>query len=410
MTLLILSLLFLLLGGAFGFTLIYLQQLQTIAKTAPAVVLQPPEITDKSESQSPTSLSTVAVIIPVYNESDNVEACVQSVLNSCDWPSDRLGVWLVDDQSTDDTWERAIALQTRLADPRLHLIAGQPRPTEQPWMGKNWACHQGYQQATGEFLLFLDADVRLHPGAIASAIAAAAAQTSDLLSGALTVECGCWAEWLAQPLIFSFITVVVPFAAINDPTSESVFAAGPFMLFRRTAYDKIGGHAAVANQVVEDVELARRIKQAGLTMTYTVLKELGTLRMYPTGQALWEGWTKNWYMGSQCNLKVTLQGAVTVFWVCAMPTLLLLGLLLWGAIAGWSVPLFIGIAIALVTIGLHYPIRRAFQAIAGTPTRYWWLIGASGLYVTAIILASIIKTETGWGWTWRGRPLQRPTT
>lgn len=379
------------------------QQLQQVAGAAPRI--GSPERCGAGQG---AGQGTMSVIIPAYNEAANIEACVQSVLQSTNWGSDRLAVWVVDDQSEDDTYDRVQALQTTLPDARLHLLRGQPRPVEQRWLGKNWACHQGSQQATGEYLLFLDADVRLQPGALETAIAAVHDHKIDLLTGVLTLACECFAEWLAQPLITGFIFAGLPFHRVNDPTCDTVVAAGSFMLFRRSAYTKIGGHQAVADQVVEDVELARLIQHQGLTLYYAIAHSLGTLRMYPTTAALWEGWTKNWYLGSQRNLPVMLAGALVIFWLCTVPLLGLISFALLGVWAGWGWPVSIGLAIALSSLLLHYPLRRAIYTLAAIPPRYWWLTSISGIFVTTLLLASIIKTETGWGWTWRGRPLQLP--
>lgn len=385
---------------ALGGNLLYSKALRHNAITAPRSTIAQPTL--------PAPTATVSVIIPAYNEAEIIELCVRSVLNSCDWSHERLEVWVVDDQSSDDTLERVQALQTDLADPRLTVLRGQPRPPGEIWLGKNWACHQGTAQATGDFLLFLDADVQLHPGAIAAAIALAQQHHHDLTTGVLTLICHCWAEWLAQPLIVGLLSVGLPFAAVNDPNSDAAFAAGQFMLFRRSAYELIGGHRAVADQVVEDVELARRIQQKGLKLSYTIAHEWGTLHMYRTAAALWEGWTKNWYLGAQRNLPNTLYTVLMILWLCTVPWLGFIYFVSQGLSDGFDWQPGIGLAIALLSIWLHYRLRCEIATISAIPTRYWWATGMGGLFVTIIILGSIVKTETGWGWTWRGRPLQRP--
>ncbi len=357
------------------------------------------------ETVSPTA--RVSVIIPAYNEVENIQDCLMSVLQSCNWQADHLEIWVVDDQSSDRTLELAQSLQTNLADDRLHVLAGQPRPVDQVWVGKNWACVQAMEQATGDLLLFLDADVRLKPGAIAAAVETLQRDQVDLLTCWPSITCGCLAEWLAQPLIVGILASGLSFAEVNDPTSDKIFAVGPFMLFRRTAYETIGGHQAVAGDVVEDVELARRIQQKGLKLLYGLGLDLASVQMYRSGAALWEGWSKNWHLGCQRDISLTLYTAVMVFWVCALPSLVLVGLLIKGTIAGFTE--FDGVLIALATANLifYYPLRQEVQRLSAIPPRYWWLTGVGGIFVTAIILASIIKTETGWGWTWRGRSLKQ---
>ncbi len=384
---------------ALGGVVLYLGKLRTAAISAPRLLVK----TSEALLGHPAKIS---VIIPAYNEADNIAACIRAVLDSSHWAADWLDVWVVDDQSTDSTLAIAQNLQTTLADPRLQVIAGKTRPQGEIWVGKNWACVQAVEQASGEFLLFLDADVRLKPGAISAAMEFVQRSQIDLFTCWPTLVCGCWAEWLAQPLIAGILAAGLDFAQINDPQSETVFAVGPFMLFRRTAYEQIGGHRAVGNQVVEDVELARLIKQKGLRLHCGLGHELGTLQMYPTGAALWEGWTKNCYLGSQRNLGITLQTALLILWICTLPWLAAIGLLIKGSLAGFTTFDGIAIALALASILLQYPMRRAIAQLSAIPPRYWWLTGLGGVFVTAIILGSIIKTETGWGWTWRGRPLK----
>jgi glycosyltransferase involved in cell wall biosynthesis len=348
----------------------------------------------------------VAVIVPAYNEAATIAACVTAILQSSDQPAPQLTVWVVDDQSTDAT----LAIVQTLHDPRLHVLVGQPRPADQMWLGKNWACTQAVEQITAQiqsdYLLFIDADVSLKPGAIAGAVTKAETDQIDLLTAWPTITCSCFGEWLAQPIIASLFAVGFEFDEVNDPQSETAFAVGPFMLFRRTAYENIGGHRAVAGQVVEDVELGRHIKQQGLKLWYGLGSELAAVRMYPSLGALWEGWTKNWYLGSRRNLRSTLYSAWVVFLVFLLPWV---GLVM-AAIALARSPTnslhWGAIVLALVAIARQYNIRRLSQHFSQIPPRYWWLTGLGALIVTAIPIVSIIKTETGWGWTWRGRKLR----
>jgi len=355
-----------------------------------------------AEAPQPRATS---VIIPVYNEALNIRECVLSVLNSAA-TDPQLEVWVVDDQSDDETLAIAQALQAELQDPRLHILPGQPRPNGEIWRGKNWACHQGSQHATGDYLLFIDADVRLKAGAIATAAHTVEAESLDLLTLIPQVECGFLGEWLVQPLIMGLLTAGFNFGEVNNPTSEVAFAAGPFMFFRQSAYATLGGHQAVAAEVVEDVELARRIKSKGLRLKFAPGQALASVRMYRSWAGLWEGWTKNWHAGSRRNLGTSLFSAFIPFLVGVLPWLglgylamRLLGqpLSIWEGLAG---------VVAVVVIALHYQMRSILLGILGLPLRYWWLTGIGSFITALLVLVSIVKTETGWGWTWRGRSLK----
>ena len=362
-------------------------------------------------TDTPTTLPPVSVIIPAYNEEVNLKDCVEAVLKSRLPAPEKLQVLIADDRSTDTTGEIAHTLAKE--DSRVRVIAVPPRPDDIVWRGKNWACANGSWQATGDYLLFIDADVRLEPLAIATTVTAAQESQADLYSCAPQIVCGCLAEWLVQPIMMSLIAVGFDFAGVNDPEDETAFAAGPFMLFRRTSYESIDGHRGVAANLVEDVALAREIKYRGLKLNYTLALELVKVRMYRSWGALWEGWTKNYYMGSQCNLSSTLYSALVVILVFVMPWLGLVGGVVYTMLLvlqsnffnGFSLLLLMVIALALVGIFLQYLLRLKMSQEFSQQPRYWWLSWWGGILVAAIAIVSIIKTETGWGWTWRGRPL-----
>ncbi|HEY9654297.1 MAG TPA: glycosyltransferase family 2 protein [Crinalium sp.] len=385
----------------------YSARLRRIAETAPklAIAADPTSVVLLDDSATG---ATVSVIIPAYNEAENIEACVRSVLQNTTLSAEQLDVWVVDDQSSDATLTIAQTLQQTLDDPRLRVLAGKPRPKNEIWVGKNWACVQASTQSTGAFLLFLDADVRLKPGAIVAAVKTAEQTEADLLSVCPRVVCGCLTEWLVQPILVNQLLANLDFAAVAEPQTDAVFAAGPFMLFRRTAYDQIGGHKGVANQVVEDVELARRIKQSGLRLLLLLGNDVADLRMYRSFATLWEGWTKNLYLGTQRNLKALVIFALTMLTLYTAPWFGFIFVLCKAAIDTLTMVDVMTFGVALAAILLHYDIRRLGGNVSAIPTRYWWLTGVGGALVAAIAIASIIKTETGWGWTWRGRALQLP--
>jgi len=380
--------------------LIYSAKLQHSVDAAPRLSL-------KSLATS-SPYPRVAIVIPAYNEAENIRECAIAALNSASKDEIELEVWVADDQSQDSTLTIIKSLQQELGDLRLKIFPVPPRPMGELWAGKNWACAQTALLAQGDWLLFIDADVRLKPGAIAAALEFAETEKIDLLSCWPQIICGCWAEWLVQPLIANILAIGFDFVAVNDPQSDSAFATGQFMLFHRTAYEKLGGHQAVASQIVEDVELARLVKSLGMKLGYLLGSEVASVRMYRSWQALWEGWTKNWYLGSQRNLQLTLYMAAALLIVCVVPWLSL-GILAGKGWFGGLNPIdWATLIVALLAIGGQYNLRRVQAQTFQIPTNYWWLTGVSGLLVTAIAIASIIKTETGWGWTWRGRALQLP--
>jgi glycosyltransferase involved in cell wall biosynthesis len=362
----------------------------------------------------PDPLPSISVIIPAYNEALNIQGCIQAVLQNELPPETTLQVIVADDESTDQT--AALARTIAAIDPRVQVLTVPPRPTTAIWRGKNWACAQAVEQATGEYWLFIDADVRLTPRAIATALTEAQTHQADLLSLAPEVVLGCLSEWLVQPLMLSMIAIGNQFDAVNDPDRpDKAFAAGPFMLFRRSGYQAIGGHAAIAADPVEDMALAKRIKQSGLKLRYMLSLGVTQVRMYQNFAALWEGWTKNYYLGANRDVGAVLYSVMAVFFVFVMPWVGLLAVaigrlngyadrpLLHGGLGFWLVTL-----LSLIALIWQYQMRASTAQLLDQPLRYWALSWLGGGILMAIAIVSMIKTETGWGWTWRGRSLAVP--
>jgi hypothetical protein len=173
------------------------------------------------------------------------------------------------------------------------------------------------------------------------------------------------------------------------------------MLFRSAAYEAVGGHRAVAGEVVEDLALARAIKARGLRLRYLLATDRLTLRMYRDFAALWEGWSKNWLLGLDGDVVRALAAGALVVQLFTLPWLLApLGLVAWLWLAWpWLLPA------ALVAIALQLALRIWSRHHFGLPLTHWWLAGLGGLILGAIAPVSVWRTRTGRGWTWRGRSL-----
>ena len=351
--------------------------------------------------------TSLCVVIPAYNEVDNIGPCLASVLAS-DTPCRDWQVLVVDDDSTDLTSEQALrtATECNAAELPFELLRAGPRPAGERWVGKNWACTRAMEQVSSHWVLFIDADVRLQPAALRRALAQAIREEADLFSLAPRLGCGCLAEWMVQPIMASLLGLGFPIEATNDPASEVAFAAGPFMLFRRSAYEAVGGHRALAAEVVEDLALARGIKGAGFRLRYLLGLDAVDLRMYADLPSLWEGWTKNWLIGLDRDVGKALGAAAVVVLMFSVPWLLLPSalVLLWllPQLSGWWLLL---LGLALLGIGQQLALRFWQRQRFDVPLTYWWLMGAGGLLLGAIGPVSVWRTLTGRGWTWKGRQL-----
>ena len=349
---------------------------------------------------------SLTVVIPAFNESLNIRRSLRSVFQSLP-PCGNWHVVVVDDMSTDSTADMAQECAKQMDQlNRFTLIQAGPRPANERWVGKNWACSKAMEQLKSSWVLFIDADVELRPTALRRALVQAIDERADLFSVAPRLVCTCLAEWMVQPIMASLLGLGFPIVEANDPSSDVAFAAGPFMLFRRSAYDAIGGHRALAGEVVEDLALARTIKTSGFRLRYVLGLDAVDLQMYPNLSALWEGWTKNWFLGLDRNIpKALAAGGVVVLmfaspWIL-LPTCAVLAVVLLGP----TVMIVASSLLAAMALVLQIVLRFWIQDRFGVPMRFWWLMGAGGLLVGAIAPVSVWRSITGRGWTWKGRSL-----
>ncbi|MCP2322629.1 glycosyltransferase involved in cell wall biosynthesis [Hamadaea flava] len=213
----------------------------------------------------------MSVLVPARDEARRLPKLLPGLLAQ---PADEILV--LDDQSSDGTADVVCAY----ADPRLRLIPGRPRPDG--WIGKNWACHQLAEAATGELLVFCDADVVLRPGALDAILHEARRQRADVFSvfpRQLTGSPGL-GERLLVPLIDETLLAFLPHRLLDLPVPSAAAANGQLLAFWREAYTTIGGHEAVHDRIVEDVALARRARRLGLKLGLALGGDLVQARMY----------------------------------------------------------------------------------------------------------------------------------
>ena len=210
-----------------------------------------------------------SILVPARDEAARLPRSLPGLLRQ---PADEILV--LDDASTDGTADAVAAF----ADPRLRLLRGSPTPAG--WIGKNWACHQLAAAATGDLLIFCDADVRLRAGALEAVWAQVCRQRADVFSVFPRQLTGSLGERLLVPLIDENLLAFLPYRLLDAPVPAAAAANGQLLAFRRPAYELVGGHRAVADRIVEDLALARRSRQLGLKLGLALGGDLVATRMY----------------------------------------------------------------------------------------------------------------------------------
>ena len=226
----------------------------------------------------------VSILIPMRNEERNVDDVLGSILLTSMLTAHEIIV--LDDQSNDLTAELSRKY------PQVRTISGTELPDG--WLGKNFACHQLVAHSSGEYLVFVDADVRVTERSIAAAITDMNANGWDFISPYPRQIAITFYERLIQPLLqWSWLVSVPLRIAEKRKFSALVLANGQFFIVRRASYLKVGGHKAIRSEVLDDLELARLLVKRGFKGGVADGSEIATCRMYQTKIQLFDGYTKS---------------------------------------------------------------------------------------------------------------------
>ncbi len=333
--------------------------------------------------------SAVSVIVPVRNEIANIELCLAGLISQTGLS--RWSIAVVDDASEDGS--RAIAEAQAAVNPRIRVIDAGPLPAG--WAGKPHACWRGAAEAAGDWLCFIDADVRASPGLIAAAVAAAEARGVDLLSIHPRQELGSFWERAIVPAGM----LVLACAKRFQPGSQDI-VNGQFLLVRRDAYFHVGGHAAVRSQICEDLALATRIKACGFVLLVLVADHLATTRMYRDLGSLWQGFSKN-AVQALGSAQATLLAAVAALFFGWAGLLLPAAAVATMLVAPSPAALAGGVLAVLgsvVVIAVHFATARHFRIPA-----VFGLMFTIGYTAAACLACHSVIAQLNGRVTWKGR-------
>ncbi len=340
----------------------------------------------------PQQTPAVTIIVPAKDEEAGIRRCLEAILAQ-DYP--RFDVIAIDDRSVDRTG--AILDELAADHPQLRVIHIQPGALPAGWLGKCHALHLGTQQATGEWLFFVDSDVALSPHALKTALSIAIARKYDAVSILTRLECRSALERLMLPVLAGAWAVMHTISLTNDDARKDIAAAnGQFFLIRRAAYDCVGGHESVKGQITEDVELMRRLKSQEFKTRFFMGSPLASTRMHSTLHQMFNGWARI-YSGTARRRAWRILSAIGFIIVALFSVYPALGLGLHRAMSG-------GGAAWLIAGTLHLLLMTLYLALlyhwSGNPMRHALSAPASGSLLLAILIYSLRKCQTG-RITWR---------
>lgn len=308
----------------------------------------------------------VTILLPAKDEGERIRGCVASCLAQ-DYPD--FSVIAINDRSADDTGAvmDAMAVAT---DGRLRVLHVRDLPSG--WTGKNNALHQGVRTADGDWLLLVDSDVVLEPDALSVAMSVVLRKRFDMISLLPRLESHTLWESTLVPLAAAAASSLYLIALNNNNLWNNVaFANGQFMLISRSAYDAIGGHAAVRDRYCEDVAIAELMKARGLRPRISWGNDFAAVRMYSSLGGIFRGWSRIYYAAQNGRPWRILIGIAFVL-ACCMTA--------WAALA-WGI----------------YRLVHPDASPWGTATAHWPLALAAHVGLMTYILSVLYRWSSNPG-------------
>ena len=354
-----------------------------------------PHIRADANAPIPENPPFVSVVIPARNEASNIRRTLDAVLSQ-HYPN--FEVIVADDRSEDET--RNVVRDAAAADVRVRLFEVTELP--EGWAGKNHALWQASQEARGELLLFLDADVALDAGALAVLVSHLLQNRVDMLSTFLRLDSHSFWEKSIRVLLGSMLLVRYPLEKVNDPTSKKAFANGQLIMIRSDVYREIGGHERVKSILLEDVALAGEVKLHGHRLSVGYGFDLAAARMYSSLADICRGWSRIYYSGFGGSLRRVLFGMVLLLVFTLFPYVCLITaaamLLAGGAATGPLVLLLLSVVEIAAMQGLMVRMHRLSRCEPGYVAMHF----PAALVALGILLSAVFRRFSSKGIVWKG--------
>ena len=344
-----------------------------------------------------SNLPSVSIIVPARDEEKNIRRCLTSLAEQ---EYDKLEIIAVDDRSSDQTKNIIVEMATNSSHIKLVEVSELP----EGWIGKCNALHVGARNATGDWLLFTDADTRHERHGLADSISYALSHKIDLLTYWPLLEVQSFWEKVTSPVLWTSFFWGDPIHFANDLLCDIAYANGQYILIDRRVYLGVGGHEAVRGEILEDAALAQLAKDRGCDIRMCDGTTIFRVRMYTGLKEFWAGWAKNLYLIERrqiAHIALVLFRLIVFYW---LPVLELVALAVMWSI-GQVVPEFNR---ALLLVLLQYcavliAYERTRRRFDGLPWGYALLLPVGAGIIGALYLYSTYRIVSGGTFTWKGR-------
>ena len=343
--------------------------------------------------QKPHNSPRVSVILPARNEENFIQKCLES-LTAQDYPNYEI---IAIDDSSEDSTAKIIAQYAKNNSNVIHVSAA-PKP--EGWMGKNWACMEGYKKATGELLLFTDADTKFEKNVISLAVSHLESFSLDALTAIPKMVCLDFWTKVALPVLSTFLHTRFSAMRVNDPTKNTGYFFGSFFIIRKKTYDVVGTHEGVKHEIIEDGALGKKVKEGGHKMKMVRADHLIDAVWARDWSTLWNGLKRLMIPLFLQNGKIAIGIFFAVLFLLFMPYVML----------AYSIP-FVNMAFSSNIIFasaassslLLYSACLIDARSLGIKTKYAVCSPIGSLVVVCGFLTGLIHAKTNSGVSWRGR-------
>jgi chlorobactene glucosyltransferase len=336
----------------------------------------------------------VSIILPARNEAVFIEKCINSLLEQ-DYKN--YEIIAIDDRSDDNTGN--IIKKISNENPKVIHVLAEPKPEK--WIGKNWACVEGFRKASGELLLFTDADTFHTKKTISLAVDHLLSEGLDALTVIPKMLCLDWWTKITLPVLSTFLHTRFSALRVNDPSKKTGYFFGSFFIIKRKTYESVGTHEGVKSEIVEDGALGKKVKEQGF--------KLKMVRGEHLVEAVWaRDWTTLWHALKRLMIPLYIQSnkiAIGIFFAILFLLLMPFPILAYSTIfVNLSESFGVLCGISLLTVGLFYlgSIIDAKKGLSlGFPYALFAPIGST--IIIAGFATGILHAKRNNALAWRGR-------
>lgn len=348
---------------------------------------------DKFDSK-PHGSPKVSVILPARNEEGFIDKCLNSLIAQ---DYENYEIIAIDDRSDDRTGE--IIKKISQGNPKVKYVLAAPKPER--WMGKNWACVEGFKRATGELLLFTDADTTHSKSTISLSVSHLLSENLDALTVIPKMLCfDIWTK-ITLPVLSTFLHTRFSALRVNDSSKKTGYFFGSFFIIKRETYTKVGTHEGVKSEIVEDGALGKKVKESGFKMKMVRGEHLV--------EAVWaRDWSTLWHALKRLMIPLYIQArgiAVGIFFAVLFLLFAPFPIMIYSAIfEPLSLSFAILFVVSVITSGLVY-LASTIDAIKGLdiPVKYALCTPLGGAIIVSGFASGILNAKSSTAVTWRGR-------